>query len=380
MKKCPACSKTFEDSMRFCQVDGTPLVDDVPAFDPYATIVAQPIPPVEPPAAAQPPAPVFEPAAPAYEPVAEVPVAESAVEVVEPEPIIHATIGSLPIHEPEDVLDLPSADPLKTMYVSDAEMKAALGDHGAAHDVIDIPPIEETPEPPVPGIIAAEVPSTSFGSMKPPPSPFSIPDNVSDQSVNVPSFNESEPEPEEQAFNEAATMIQPSFTMPEVLAPEPVPNPEPAPAWAPPPTPQVEWTPPAPIAEWTPPPVPDASWQNQEIGSNTPFQAPPAGATSPSSVMAIVSLVLGIIGLISVIPTFLIVFCGILPFLLGLGAAITGFLARSRAGSSPDQYGGRGMATIGIVLGVLDVLAPFGVVILTFLLWGGLAALGSLPK
>ena len=42
MKKCPTCNKTFEDSMRFCQTDGTPLVDDEPAFDPYATIMAKP--------------------------------------------------------------------------------------------------------------------------------------------------------------------------------------------------------------------------------------------------------------------------------------------------------------------------------------------------
>ena len=100
----------------------------------------------------------------------------------------------------------------------------------------------------------------------------------------------------------------------------------------------------------------------------------------PSSILAIVSLVLGVLGLLSVIPTLIFVFCGILPFFLGIGAAITGFLARSRASSSPDQYGGKGMATIGIVLGVLDVLAPFAVVALTFLIWGGLAAFGSLPK
>ena len=30
MKKCPTCEKTFEDSYRFCQLDGTPLVDAAP--------------------------------------------------------------------------------------------------------------------------------------------------------------------------------------------------------------------------------------------------------------------------------------------------------------------------------------------------------------
>ena len=66
--------------MRFCQSDGTPLVDDAPAFDPYATVVARP----EPPAAETP--------------------QEERVEV-----------GIAPIAEPEEVLDLPAADPLKTM-------------------------------------------------------------------------------------------------------------------------------------------------------------------------------------------------------------------------------------------------------------------------
>ena len=54
MKKCPSCQRTFDDNMRFCQTDGTPLADDAPAaappapaeeeapFDPYATIVGVP--------------------------------------------------------------------------------------------------------------------------------------------------------------------------------------------------------------------------------------------------------------------------------------------------------------------------------------------------
>jgi hypothetical protein len=43
MKRCPTCQKTFADSMRFCQIDGTPLVDETenaPAADPFKTVVA----------------------------------------------------------------------------------------------------------------------------------------------------------------------------------------------------------------------------------------------------------------------------------------------------------------------------------------------------
>src|SRR5687767_340891 len=121
MKKCPTCDKTFEDSMRFCQVDGTPLVDEAPAFDPYATIVASPVPsaneinaeeesPVEETPAEEPP--VEE--APAEEAPAEAaPVDEASDEAASSE-----SPSSTAIEVPDDVLDLPEADPLKTMYVS----------------------------------------------------------------------------------------------------------------------------------------------------------------------------------------------------------------------------------------------------------------------
>src|SRR4051794_28357104 len=107
MKKCPTCGKTFEDSMRFCQADGTPLVDDVaaaaepeapaveePAFDPYATIVGVPksVPVAEPAEAASGGEVVLEPA-------------------VDPEPPMAPTAGSIPVTEPDDVLEVPGVDP-----------------------------------------------------------------------------------------------------------------------------------------------------------------------------------------------------------------------------------------------------------------------------
>ncbi len=42
MKKCPNCQKTYEDNLKYCQSDGTPLVvvaEDTPD-DPYKTMVA----------------------------------------------------------------------------------------------------------------------------------------------------------------------------------------------------------------------------------------------------------------------------------------------------------------------------------------------------
>ena len=54
MKKCPTCEKTFDDNLKFCQTDGTPLVavEEEKPEDPYKTTVANasdlPIPPFDP--------------------------------------------------------------------------------------------------------------------------------------------------------------------------------------------------------------------------------------------------------------------------------------------------------------------------------------------
>jgi len=287
--------------MRFCQADGTPLVDEAP-IDPYKTMVARP---------------------------------EDIKAAIPPE-------GT------DDVLDLPSpSDPAKTMFASEDEIRAEM----AARDdqVIDIPPLIES-EP------------SKFSEPTAPPSPFSTPDAGGPSGSPIPSpFDKPKPATFEPP-------PPPPFAEPEPVREEPAFNP-------------FDQKPPsAPIAqaEWTPPPVPDAGWQDQAIGQNTPFQPPAPGVGSPSSTLAIISLALGGIGLITVVPTIIFLVCGILPFFFGLGAIITGFLARSRAKSQPAAYSGGGMAMVGLVLGVLDVLAPFGILALTILLWGGLTALGNL--
>lgn len=225
MKKCPTCEKTFDDSMKFCQVDGSLLVDDAPAFDPYATMVGQP---------RDVAAPEEPPKPPAFEPEAEEPA---------------------PIAPPDNILDLPEADPLKTMYVSESELKEAMGG-------TDSPAESPVPEPPV----------FAVPDVAPPPSPFSAPPPAPEEPVAAPPFEEAPP-----------AMAPSSF--------------EPA----------------SPVAEWTPPPAPEAAWQNKEIGANTPFQPPATGSINQT--LPIVSLILGIIsiccyispltGLIAVVTGFL---------------------------------------------------------------------------
>ncbi len=331
--------------MRFCQVDGTPLVDDAPAFDPYATIVSSPI-----------------PAAPIAEPEEAPPVEAVAEAIPVPEPVI------APIAEPEDVLDLPSEDPLKTMYVSDAEMRDALGGEASAVEdpVIEVPAIEEptaseatdvgtvaVPEPP--SFSVPDLPAPSFGDAMTPPSPFAVSDSVAEEPVSEPSvFDEPAPPPppvfEEPApaFDEAATMIQSPVSMP-------FDPPAPTPVFYPPA--------PAPVAEWTPPPAPDASWQNQEIGSNTPFQPPPAGTGSLNQTLPIVSLVLGVISLC----------CYISP-ITGAAALITGFIGMKNANNDPANYGGKGLAIAGMIVGGIMFLIGLAYYVIVILAYAGIIA------
>ena len=282
MKRCPTCGKEFEDSMKFCQVDGTPLVDAEPAFDPYATMVGKQVAPGD-----------EAPAERAFEPQPEEPS---------------------PIAEPSNVLEMPEADPLKTMYVSEAEMKEAFG-QGEQEPVIEMPPV---PEPP--SFIAPEPSPPSFGDASPPPSPFSMPEPQAE-----------EPAPSPPPFDEQPTVVAPS---------------------------QFEPPPPAPVAEWTPPPAPDAAWQNEPIGSNTPFQPPPAGTGAQNKTLAIVSLICGIAGLT--------ICCG--GFIVNIAAIITGFMARSKASQSPQEFGGAGMALAGSILGIVGLIGS----ILIWVIYGGL--------
>ncbi len=341
MKKCPACDKTFEDSMRFCQIDGTPLVDDAP-FDPFATIVGV--------------------AAPVPEPEVE----ESEPFVPQPE-----VVGA--IAEPDDLLDLQDSDLLKTMYASDDEMKATLrpDDITPEPGIFEVPPIEDkssdsawsasepaatesdppsfVSEPELPSFDVPDVPAPNFGEISPPPSPFSSGDST-DTPMPAPSFDE--PLTESKKFNEAETIIQGGFTNPFENPPQtPVeewaPSPSPVEEWAPPPSPVEEWAPPpSPVEEWTPPPAPESSWENQQIGSNTPFQPPMVSASGQNKTLAIVSLVLGIISIL----------CCSSFFVVGIGAIVTGFLAKGKAGSNPADYGGKGLALAGIITGAISLL------------------------
>ena len=169
--------------MRFCQADGTPLVEDVAPLDPYKTMVARP----EDVAAASP-----------------------------------SSSGT------DDVLDLPAdSDPAKTMYASEDEIRAEMAARDEGDEqVIDIPPLVEPPPPifsePSPPPSPFSAPDVSGSSVPPIPSPFDEPKR-STYEPPPPPFDEPKPEP---AFN--------PFDQPESA---PIAKAE----WTPPPAPDADW-------------------------------------------------------------------------------------------------------------------------------------------
>ena len=315
MKKCPTCQRTFEDSLRFCQADGTPLVADEPV-DPYKTMVARP---------------------------------EDIASVIPPAAEPQAK-------EEEEVLQLP-VDERKTMYVSEEEIRKEMA--AADEQVIEIPPLTETPAPPEPPKFSEPILSPpSFGDVSPPPSPFSASEPTPiepEPPVESPFSKTTPPIPspfgqQKPASFDAPAPVIPEYKEPEPRAEEPAFNPFNAPAQASEPLAQ---------AEWTPPPAPEASWQNQEIGQNTPFNPPPPGAgAGQNKTLAIVSLVLGIVSFLC---------CN--WFIVGLAAVVTGFMAKSKADSDPANYGGRGLALGGIITGVLSMI--IGILIWVLYLFTG---------
>ena len=324
MKQCPVCEKTFDDSLRFCQADGTPLVDKAEPVDPYKTMVAS----KEEIAAAMPKAPVEA------KPV--------------PEPTVPAPLEN-------EVLEIPpAADPNKTQVVTEEELRAEMAKiSNDENEVIDMPPAASGPsEPSEPGTR----PSPFGDSPSTPPSPFAASSEEKEEPgpANFPTtppipspFNAelagSKPEP---AKPETPTV--PPFA-PPAESKEPL-KPFEQPAQAAPMA-QAEFNPPA-----------ESNMQNPQNFGQAPA---PAGQ---NKTLSIIALVLGIAGLT--------ICCG--TFLPSLLAVILGFMGRSKANQDPAQYGGAGLALGGIITGAIGLLG--GVIAwIVYVFWFA-AIMASMPR
>ena len=293
MKKCPSCQRTFDDSLRFCQSDGTPLVDDAPPMDPYKTMVAS---------------------------------KDEIASAIGPGNAASDTESSVKVDE--EVLQLPNdVDPRKTMYASEDEIRKEM----KAHDepLIDLPDLQ--PEPPKFSEPSPNPPSFGDpGPSSPPPSPFS-------PSLNEPIANPTIDSP----FNKTTPPIPSPFENPTPSTYQPATDYKPEP-----------FTPPAEAPRDIPSPIsagvsaPVQNWEPNEPMQSGAISPTPAAAGGQSNTLAIISLVAGILGLT--------VCCGsVLPNLL---AIILGFMAKNKAANDPAHFGGRGLALGGLITGVIGLI------------------------
>lgn len=324
MKRCPTCDKTFDDNLKFCQIDGTSLVEDAPV-DPYKTMVAS------------------------KEEIAAAMYSMSKDEPAVPE---------------ESVLDIPSAvDANVTQVVSEAELRAEMEKISSAdNQVIDVPPIAE-PEPPK--FNEPKLTAPSFGESAPPPSPFSTGDQPS-KPADEPSSMTSQPipspfgEPKPPSM-EPSTPFEHEYSAPE----EPTP---PTPQFA---EPEAAFNPyehsapkaaePLAQSERTAPAASDTNMQNPQNFGQTPVSA----SSGPNQTLAIVSLVCGVLGLT--------LCCGTL--IVPLVAVITGFMARGKANNDPANYGGAGLALGGLITGAIGVVGSILVLIYVLINFAAIAAM-----
>lgn len=316
----PDCPKEFADNLNFCQVCGASLIDAPAAeepLDPFKTMVGKP-----------------------SDFAAAIPKSEPPPTPAEPE------------QKAEDVLDLPAADDSrKTQVVSEAEMRAELANLNVGQEtVVDIPPPPS--EPPPPAFIEPEKPAAPeppghdlvgdpFMHTTPPiPSPMGQPLDMPKPDAEI----KPEPTPEP---------AMPSFGSPFA---DPAASANPFENAAPP----ASFNEPAPISTFG---QQETSMQDQQFGQG-PAGANMGGAVGgqQSKTLAIVSLVVGILGMT--------ICCGSL--LPSLAAVVMGFMARGKANNDPMNYGGGGLATGGIITGIIGLL--FGIAYLIFVIFfNGLA-------
>ena len=388
MKKCPSCQKTFEDNMKFCQSDGTPLVvvaEETPSADPYKTMVASDIKlPDEETAVPLTPEPTPEPAPPAAPESAQSPPADYSV----PEEV-----------EGDDVLEIPDKkeepDPMKTIVVSssDTSDNIKVPDISAASQEPPAKPARPTePRPAAPAeppeaaseaatIITPEIPKFSEPDIKPPDL------GISDDPPAAPGEQKKEAP---QAEKPAGSDSKPSLPIPspfeESMPPgvafpdkppfeddvkpaqsEPMPS-EPKPA-TPPASPFAD--PKAPVGtpaaeDWEVPSaaasVPAVASEPDPFGDNSILSAAePAsvGTEGGNKTLAIVSLVSGIL---SCLCCFSII--------TGPVALVTGFMARGKIGEDPGTYGGGTLAMVGMILGVVGIILFLILAVVQFFMGG----------
>ena len=95
-----------------------------------------------------------------------------------------------------------------------------------------------------------------------------------------------------------------------------------------------------------PPAAPISAWQNPSMQPNQMFT--PRSFHGQDQTLPTISLVLGILSVVLI--------CCYGGVYFGIPALIVGYLGLNNANNNPSQYGGRGMAIAGLILGGISFL------------------------
>ena len=371
MKKCPICEKTFEDSMRFCQTDGTPLLNFIEAApdDPLKTTlvrqdeIASMIPPEDP----------FKTGVADSKSkddsgdLLQLPEEFDAMKtVVSPS----AANFDLNLSEPQDAPILPSSSPFDTPF--EPKIEAPLSDF-----TVPEPPKFSEPSLSPPNFGNMSAPQSfdeqKYSDDEPPPTAIYMPDSNPFSSEPLTPQSPFGSSPFDKPMNnpmdapipspfDAPKPVIPAYKEPEPIISTPQSNPfdTPSPFGGG----QMEqqnqgFNQPVQQNDWTPPPAPGSNWQDQGLGANTPFQPPMSGGGQDQT-MAVVSLICGIAGF---------VICQ----LVAPVALVTGFMARKKAQENPQQFGGEGLALAGMILGGIGTLLLLLILVWVVLAFGSVA-------
>jgi len=256
----------------------------------------------------------------------------------------------------QDVLEIPSVpDPNKTQVVSEAELRAEMAKHSAENEVVEVPPAAE-PEPPEFEAPEPEPPPMiEMAEATPPPSPFSTPsepERAVEENRGPASFPTTPPIPSPFGSQKPSEPEAEQARVSQVDEPKPAFD-----AFSPQAAAPIEQS------SSTKPSTIEPVMQNpQNFGQSAPA---PAGQ---NKTLAIVSLILGILGLT--------LCCG--TFVPSLVAVITGFMARGKANNNPAQYGGAGLALGGLITGVLGLLGS--VIVAIYVALNFAVIMASMPR
>jgi len=94
---------------------------------------------------------------------------------------------------------------------------------------------------------------------------------------------------------------------------------------------------------------------------------PPPEGTKNTNTLAIISLIAGILGALTSALSLCLWCLGGLPLIMGIAAAVTGYLGKKQIDESDGTQSSRKMATAGMILGLVSIVLSIVFVVLGIL-------------